>query len=205
MRATEESECEKRPERSHPCTLPRSSFIICLKLHPRGLICQGCASNRSEANLAPTMPGEQDYSELVNAHLGGFNLAMGLRFTRATADRVEAVLPVTDALRQPYGLVHGGVYASMIETACSTGAALSAGKAGMSAVGLENTTSFLRAVRSGQLTVRAEPLLQGRRTQVWQAEVLDGENRVAASGRVRLIALEAGAKAGGESIELKQD
>ena len=62
--------------------------------------------------------------ELINANLGGFNNALGLRFTKAAPDEYVAELEITDRHLQPYGLVHGGVYAGMIETLCSTGAAL---------------------------------------------------------------------------------
>ncbi len=60
------------------------------------------------------------------------------------------------------------------------------------AVGLENHTSFLRAVREGKLTATARPVVRGRRTQVWEAEVRDDEDRLVATGRVRLLCLEQG-------------
>ena len=57
-------------------------------------------------------------------------------------------------------------------------------------VGLENHTSFLRAVRSGKLRAVAKPLTRGRRSQVWEGSVYDEEGRLAATGRVRLLVLE---------------
>jgi len=73
---------------------------------------------------------------------------------------------------------------------------------GRSAVGLENATSFLRAVRAGVLRGTARPKFTGRRSHVWEAEIHDGENRVVATGRVRLVILEPGAEAGGEVVAL---
>lgn len=69
---------------------------------------------------------------------------------------------------QAYGIVHGGVYAGIIESLASVGAAIHALAEGKSVVGLENHTSFLRAVRSGTLHGVAKPLTRGRRSPVWE-------------------------------------
>jgi len=144
-----------------------------------------------------------DVLDLINDHLGGYNNAMGLRFVEATEDQFAAELEIDDRHRQPYGLVHGGVYAGMIETLCSTGAALSVWNEGKNAVGLENTTTFLRAVRSGTLRCAARPLLRGRRSHVWEADIKDGRGRLVATGRVRLMVLDQGAEADGEPVALE--
>jgi uncharacterized protein (TIGR00369 family) len=141
--------------------------------------------------------------DLINERLGGYNAAMGLRFVEARPDRLVAELQIDDCHRQPYGLVHGGVYAGMIESICSTGAALSVWQEGKSAVGLENSTTFLRAVRSGTLRGTARPLVRGRRSQVWEAEIKDDRDRLVASGRVRLLVLEPGSAADGKTVALK--
>jgi 1,4-dihydroxy-2-naphthoyl-CoA hydrolase len=140
---------------------------------------------------------------MLNAARGGFEVAIGLTFLRASADEVECEVPVTAQLMQPYGLVHGGVYAAIIETIASVGAAMVAMPRGQTAVGLENTTSFLRAVRSGKLIGIARPLHRGRATQVWEAEIRGDDGKVAATGRVRMLCLEPGAKIAGETVALK--
>ncbi len=141
--------------------------------------------------------------ELINQNLGGFNDSLGLRFVTATPDAYTAELDIEDRHLQPYGLVHGGVYAAMIETLCSTGAALTVWGEGKNTVGLENATCFLRAVRSGRLKCTARPLFVGRRTHVWEAEIHDDQERLIATGRVRVMVLEAGAEAAGEKVEMK--
>ena len=98
----------------------------------------------------------------LNRRRGGFNETLSLRFVSASYEEVVAEVPVTESLHQPYGLVHGGAYAAMIETLASVGAALNAAANGRSAVGLENATTFLKAVRDGTLTGRATPLTRGR-------------------------------------------
>jgi uncharacterized protein (TIGR00369 family) len=132
----------------------------------------------------------RDRADEMNAARGGFNTAMGLRFVRATRDEVIAELTIGANHSQPYGIVHGGVHAGIIETACSVGAAIDAETYGRAVVGLENSTTFLRAARSGVLRVTALPLSRGRRTQVWEATVIDETSRALAKGRVRLICLE---------------
>lgn len=140
---------------------------------------------------------------MLNAARGGFEVALGLVFTRASNDEVVCEVPVGPHLVQPYGLVHGGVYASIIETVASVGAALSALPRGQTAVGLENTTSFLRAVRTGKLVGTARPLHRGRATQVWEVEVRGDDGKLAATGRVRMLCLEAGAAVAGETVAIK--
>jgi 1,4-dihydroxy-2-naphthoyl-CoA hydrolase len=115
--------------------------------------------------------------------------ALDMRIVEASAERVVIEWTVQSKHHQPMGIVHGGVYCSAIETACSVGASLSATERDpkMVAVGLENHTSFIRATRSGVLRATALPITRGRTTQVWQADVRDEQDRVLATGRVRLL------------------
>ena len=127
--------------------------------------------------------------DLLNANLGGFNNALGLEFIKATPDEYVAELEINGSHLQPYGLVHGGVYAGMIETLCSTGSALTVWGENKNTVGLENNTSFLKAVREGRLRGTARPLVLGKRSHVWEASIHDDQGRLVATGRVRLMVL----------------
>ncbi len=142
----------------------------------------------------------EDFSAQLNKNLGGWNDAMGLRFTQATEDLVVGEVTLAAQHLQPYGIVHGGLHCGLIEAACSTGAAVFAMARGQSVVGLENSTSFIRAARTGKLVVTARPITRGRRTQVWEATVTDEAGKTAASGRVRLMCLEAGAELAGKTV-----
>src|SRR5262245_22537280 len=123
---------------------------------------------------------ESNLVAMLNAQRGGFNVTLGLMFTRASPDEVTCEVPIGPHMTQPYGLVHGGVYASIVETLASVGAALFAMPQGLAPVGVENTTSFLRAVRSGKLTGVTRPLHRGRNTQVWEVEVRGDDGKLAA-------------------------
>jgi len=146
---------------------------------------------------------ETDHAELLNQHLAGFNRMLGLRFLRATADEVVAEVPVTDRVLQPYGLVHGGVYGAIAETVASSGAAITTMRDGKHTVGLENHTTFLRAVRHGTLRATGTPLTRGRRSHVWQVDIHGDDGELAARGQVRMLVLEADASVGGEKVTLK--
>jgi uncharacterized protein (TIGR00369 family) len=146
---------------------------------------------------------ERDFAAEMNETRGGFNTAMGLRFVRATRSEVVAELTIGANHSQPYGIVHGGVHAGIIETVCSVGAAIDAEANGFTAVGLENSTTFLHAARSGVLRVTARPLTRGRRTQVWEATVVDESARPLAKGRVRLLCLEPGAALAGKTVAVE--
>jgi uncharacterized protein (TIGR00369 family) len=154
--------------------------------------------------MSETTPPElpENTVDVLNSTRGGYNTLIGLRFTSASYEKVCAEVAVTPELHQPYGLVHGGVYSSMIETLASVGAAINAMPAGRSTVGLENTTSFLKAVRSGTLYGEAVPLTRGKRTHVWDVTIRDDEKRLVATGRVRMICLEQGAAVAGKTVGL---
>jgi uncharacterized protein (TIGR00369 family) len=115
----------------------------------------------------------------------GFIKLVGIRTEEATADRVVLTCPVTPDLYQPFGLVHGGVYATLAETAASVAGALWFGDRGK-VVGVSNHTDFLRAVRGGELRAQATPLARGRTTQLWQVEIADDQGRLVAHAKVRL-------------------
>lgn len=132
----------------------------------------------------------------------GWVRAMGIHITMASPDEVRAEWTVEERHLQSYGIVHGGVHCGAIETLTSMGAAIWAFEQGRGVVGLENHTSFLRAVRAGtKLHAVAKPLQRGRRAQVWQGDIYDEEDRLVASGRVRLLCIEQGAPLAGKPLE----
>jgi 1,4-dihydroxy-2-naphthoyl-CoA hydrolase len=128
-----------------------------------------------------------DFAAVVNAMPGGWVKAMGIVVTRATTEEVACEWTVDDKHHQAYGIVHGGVHAGVIETLASIGAALVAMPRQQRVVGLENNTSFIRAVRGGTLRAVARPVTRGRTTQVWEAWIRDEEDKLVAQGRVRLL------------------
>lgn len=144
----------------------------------------------------------QDFADMINASNDGWVRIMGLKIVRATRDEVVGEVEIGPHHLQAYGIVHGGVHAGIIESICSIGAALHAMAEGKTAVGLENSTSFLRAVRAGKLRATARPLARGRRSHVWECEVRDDQARLVASGKVRLMILDAGAEVAGERVEM---
>ncbi len=146
-----------------------------------------------------------DLAPTLNAALDGHNVALGLQFVRATREEVIAEIVIGPHHHQAYGIVHGGVYTSMVETACSVGGAMQAAQHGANAVGLENQTSFLHAVRAGTLRVTARPIEHGRRTQLWQAHVVEMSrpDRPVASGRVRMYVMDHGVALAGEALAVK--
>jgi 1,4-dihydroxy-2-naphthoyl-CoA hydrolase len=115
---------------------------------------------------------------------------LGLELISATAELVIAEWNVEPKHLQPHGIVHGGVYTSVVETGCAVGASLAA-PAGTVVVGVENHTSFIRQARHGRLQARATPLHAGRRAQLWECNILDAGERLIATGRLRVMCVEA--------------
>jgi 1,4-dihydroxy-2-naphthoyl-CoA hydrolase len=118
----------------------------------------------------------------------GFDSELGLKYIDVTPDGGRAELVIHDKLLQPWGIVHGGVYCSIIESLASvSGAVWFAEKGeGGTVVGVNNNTDFLRAISSGTVTAVSTPIHRGRRQQLWLIEVTDNEGRMVARGQVRL-------------------
>lgn len=128
----------------------------------------------------------------------GFNTALGLELVSTTVDEVVAQLVIGPQHHQPWGIVHGGVYCAVVETVCSVGGQVSLGSGGGFVVGVDNHTSFFKATRSGTLRATARPLARSKRTQLWEANVHNEKGELVASGRVRLMVVEAGKMLAGE-------
>ena len=129
----------------------------------------------------------EDFAAMMNNFPGNsWVKTMGLHVTRATVDEVECEWDVDERHHQGYGIVHGGVH-------------LVAMSRGQRTVGLENHTSFIRAVRGGKLRGVARPVTAGKTSQVWEGSIYDAENKLVARGTVRLICIpEEKALAGGK-------
>ena len=112
--------------------------------------------------------------------------AMGLQVDEVTATRVVGHMQLGPDPHTPWGIVHGGVYATAVESAASLGASAAVAERGMVAVGLTNTTHFLRPLTAGLVTVTAVALNQGRTQQLWQVDITDSEGRLVAHGELRL-------------------
>ena len=108
----------------------------------------------------------------------GFNGLIGLEVTELTDEVVSGTVAVREELKQPYGLVHGGVYASIAESLASFGTAVAVYPEGKLAVGLSNQTSFLRPITEGTIHATATRRHRGRTTWVWEVEIFDNAGRL---------------------------
>jgi 1,4-dihydroxy-2-naphthoyl-CoA hydrolase len=115
-----------------------------------------------------------------------FMQAAGLHLDEVGPQAVTGRIELGPEHHQPWGLVHGGVYTSAIETAASVGASTAAAEQGLVAVGVNNNTNFLRSMVAGPVTVHAVAIQQGRTAQLWEVRVTDSNDRLVAIGQVRL-------------------
>jgi uncharacterized protein (TIGR00369 family) len=127
---------------------------------------------------------------MTDAHISqGFDKLMGLELTSVTGDEVRGTLPVTADLLQPYGLLHGGVLCSVVETLGSAGGATWFADRGK-VVGTSNHTDLLRSAREGDLLQAvATPVHRGRTQQLWTVDVRDESDRLIARGQLRVANL----------------
>lgn len=118
----------------------------------------------------------------------GFDKHLGLQIVSAGPDEVVGRFEVRPELLQPYGLLHGGVLCSVVETLGSVAGSVWFGDRG-NVVGTSNHTNFLRAVREGVLTAVATPIHRGRTQQLWTVDIRDEQDRLVAKGELRVANL----------------
>lgn len=117
----------------------------------------------------------------------GFDNELGLEYLEFSPDGLRARLQIHDRLLQIAGIVHGGVYCSVIESVASvSGGIWLAEHGGGTVVGVNNNTDFLRAISAGTVTAVSTPIHRGRRQQLWLVTITDDNDRVVARGQVRL-------------------
>jgi 1,4-dihydroxy-2-naphthoyl-CoA hydrolase len=136
-------------------------------------------------------------AEQINAVLRGFDLLYGLQLLACSDTEVRARLSVREELKQPAGLLHGGVYASMAESMASLATALAVAPQGQTAMGLSNSTSFLRPIVAGTVHAHATRMHRGRTTWVWDVRFSDDAGHTCALTRMT-IAVRQPADAAGE-------
>jgi uncharacterized protein (TIGR00369 family) len=118
--------------------------------------------------------------------LSTFMQAAGLVLDKVETSHVTGWIDLGSGHHQPWGLVHGGVYTTAIESAASVGASTAAHEHGLLAVGVNNNTNFLRSMTEGRVTIDARAIQQGTTQQLWEVRITDDRERLIATGQVRL-------------------
>jgi 1,4-dihydroxy-2-naphthoyl-CoA hydrolase len=111
---------------------------------------------------------------------------LGFETLEVGPERASSRAPVENRIRQPYGLVHGGVYAAMAESLVSQATAWAVADDGNIAVGLSNHTSFMRPALEGYVNASARRIHRGSTTWVWEVELTDDDGRLCALSRVTM-------------------
>lgn len=128
--------------------------------------------------------------EALIAYEDSFDGLYGLELTECSDEIVRGRVQVREAVKQPMGLVHGGVYASMAESMASIGTAAAVAAQGKMAVGLSNQTSFVRPITEGQIHAVARRRHSGRTTWIWDVEISDDAGRTCALSRMTIAVRE---------------
>ncbi len=136
------------------------------------------------------VPPPAELAEILNGFVGGFDKLIGLKFTEARLGELVAEVEIGPQHLQPHGIVHGGLYATIVETMGSVGASVQVWESGKAIVGLDNNTSFYRATGEGTLTAKAAPVKLGRRSQVWRTDIFGSNGKLMASGQLRILVIE---------------
>jgi 1,4-dihydroxy-2-naphthoyl-CoA hydrolase len=117
---------------------------------------------------------------------------LGFEIVDATPEIAHARVEVANRVRQPYGIVHGGVYAALAETLVSATTAMAVYNDDKIAVGQSNHTSFLRPIADGTVHAEARRKHRGRTSWVWEIEFTDDEGRLCALTRVTMAIRDGG-------------
>ena len=119
----------------------------------------------------------------------GWDSALGIRVEELTSSRVVAYVDIDERHQQGYGIVHGGVWASVVESVGSHGAAMAAHEitGQMAVVGIANSTDFLRPHRAGRVRATGTPIQTGRTQQIWLVEIeREDDGKMVARGQLRV-------------------
>ena len=122
----------------------------------------------------------------INEHLLGFDRHYGLELLELTDSEVRAQVIVGEQHKQPAGLVHGGLYASIAESIASIATGVTVLEEGNAAMGMSNTTSFLRPMTGGTVHAHAVRLHRGRTTWLWDVTFSDDSGRTCALTRMTI-------------------
>jgi 1,4-dihydroxy-2-naphthoyl-CoA hydrolase len=125
--------------------------------------------------------------DLELARAGAFMKALGLHYDAVSATEVLAHVDVSAQHHTPWGIVHGGFYAAVIESVASVGASFAVRPKGQVSVGVNNQTDFLRPAVAGRLDVRGSAISQGRTLQLWLVELTNADGKIISRGQVRLF------------------
>jgi 1,4-dihydroxy-2-naphthoyl-CoA hydrolase len=115
-----------------------------------------------------------------------FDELIGTEWLSDDPDDARVRLPIRDELRQPFGLMHGGVMSTLVESVCSKATAGAVWGQGMGAMGQSIDLSFIRPVTDGAVEVRAKARHRGRTTWIWEAEVLNNDQKLCALARMTI-------------------
>ena len=118
--------------------------------------------------------------------LSHFDALIGTEWLSDDPEDARARVPIRDDLRQPVGLMHGGVMSTVIESVCSRATALAVMDDGNAAMGQSIAVSFIRPITAGHAEVKAQARHRGRTTWVWDAEVLDTEGKLCALAQMTI-------------------
>lgn len=118
--------------------------------------------------------------------LSHFDQLVGTEWLDDDPDHARVRVELRDELRQPVGLLHGGVLSTLVESICSRATALAVLDEGMMAMGQSISVSFIRPVTKGGAAVTARARHRGRTTWVWDAEVKDDEGRLCALAQMTI-------------------
>jgi uncharacterized protein (TIGR00369 family) len=118
--------------------------------------------------------------------LSHFDALIGTEWLDDDPDHARVRLSMRDELRQPVGLLHGGVMSSLVESVCSRATALAVLKGGMMAMGQSISVNFIRPITEGHAEVLAKARHRGRTTWVWDAEVKNAEGKLCALAQMTI-------------------
>lgn len=138
----------------------------------------------SEDSIKGAGGGESDEIEKIG--LGHFDALLGTEWLNLDPDDARARIAMRDDLRQPYGILHGGVYSSLIESLCSYSTAAAVWEDGNIAMGQAIEVSFVRPVTKGHAEARAVAKHRGKTTWVWQVEIVDDDEKLCAVAKMTM-------------------
>lgn len=127
--------------------------------------------------------------QVIFMEKGSMSEHIGMEFTKIGEDYIQGRLKVTEKVRQPFGLLHGGASVALAESLGSIGANLIIDPSKFHCVGLDINANHLRGVREGYVYGEARPLHIGKTTQVWEIKLTDDTGKLVCISRLTMAVI----------------
>jgi len=124
-----------------------------------------------------------EVNDLFALNMTGY---LGIKATSIADGQIVAEMPISDRVKQPYGLLHGGASVVLAESVGSIASNMLIDSDIYAGVGLEVNANHIRSVTKGMVTAICKPYHIGKTTHVWDIQILNERKQLVCISRLTI-------------------